>query len=178
VKHPLIKAAAQFAAKAHKEAGQTRKYCGSPYIVHPAEVAKLVSMVSNDVPTICAAWLHDVAEDTAYTIDDIRILFGDEIADIVSDLTDISKPQDGNRETRKEIDRQHTASGSQKAHTVKLADLISNTKSIVSHDPDFAVVYLKEKEKLLEVLTDGSAILYGIASEHLIQGKLALLERE
>jgi len=176
MKHPAIKAAAQFAAKAHKEAGQTRKYCGSPYIVHPAEVAKLVSMVTDDVATICAAWLHDVAEDTAYTIDDIRVLFGDEVADIVSDLTDTSTPQDGNRATRKEIDRQHTAAGSQKSHTVKLADLISNTKSISEHDPDFAVVYLKEKEKLLEVLTDGSAILYGLAADRLIQGKLALAE--
>jgi (p)ppGpp synthase/HD superfamily hydrolase len=178
MKHPLIKAAAQFAAKAHKEAGQTRKYCGSPYIVHPAEVAKLVSMVTDDVATIAAAWLHDTIEDTDCTYLEIKNLFGDEIADIVMDLTDISQPQDGNRETRKEIDRYHTACGSQKAHTVKLADLISNTRSIVEHDPDFAVVYLKEKEKLLEVLQDGSAILYGIAADSLIQGKLALAERK
>jgi (p)ppGpp synthase/HD superfamily hydrolase len=177
VKHPTLKFAAQFAAKAHKEAGQKRKYCGSPYIVHPAEVAKLVSMVTDDVATIAAAWLHDVVEDTDYDIDDIAVLFGDEIADIVSDLTDTSQPQDGNRATRKEIDRQHTAAGSQKAHTVKLADLISNTKSIVEHDTDFAIVYLKEKELLLEVLQDGNSILYDMAANHLIQGKLALAEQ-
>ncbi len=176
MKHPKIKLAAQFSAAAHYK--NKRKYCGSPYIVHPAEVAKLVTMVTDDVDTICAAWLHDVEEDTFFTNDHIRSIFGDGVADIVSDLTDISKPEDGNRATRKEIDRNHTAAGSQKAHTVKLADLISNTRSIVENDPDFAVVYLKEKEKLLEVLQDGSAVLYGIAADCLIQGKLALAEQD
>lgn len=177
MKHPTIKLAAQYAAMAHKEVGQVRKYTGKPYIVHPATVAKLVAMVTNSIPMIAAAWLHDVVEDTNRTIDDIRNTFGDEIAYLVAGLTDVAKPEDGNREARTRINREHTASGSPDVHTIKLADLIHNTDCIVAHDPDFAIVYLKEKELLLEVLTDGSSILYGLASDRLIQGKLALAER-
>lgn len=144
---------------------------------HPAAVAKLVCSVSRDECMIMAALLHDTVEDTDVTIDIIELEFGHRVANLVSDLTDVSKPENGNRETRKAIDREHTAKASPDAKTIKLADLIDNTKSIVEHDPDFAVVYLKEKELLLEVLTDGSAILYGIAADGLIQGKLALAER-
>ena len=175
MKSAKIKKAAIFAANAHT--GQIRKYTGQPYIVHPAEVAKLVSMVTDDEDMVCASFLHDVVEDTNCTIEQIADLFGDKVAYLVAGLTDISKPEDGNRNTRKQIDREHTASGSPEIHTIKLADLISNTKSIVEHDPDFAVVYLKEKELLLQVLTRGSAILYGLAADSLIQGKLALAER-
>ena len=67
------------------------------------------------------------------------------MAELVDDLTDVSKPQDGNRATRKELDRQHTAKASPDAKTIKLADLISNSRSIMKDDPNFAKVYMKEK---------------------------------
>ena len=75
------------------------------------------------------------------------------------------RPQDGNRATRKELDRQHTAKASPDAKTVKLADLISNGKSIIKDDPNFAKVFMKEKAALLEVLTEGDAILFKEASD-------------
>ena len=53
-------------------------------------------------------------------------------------------------------DREHLASASDAAQTVKLADLIDNLRSIAEHDPDFATVYFHEKEQLLEVMTGGS----------------------
>jgi (p)ppGpp synthase/HD superfamily hydrolase len=176
MKTQKIRHAATFAYLAHR--GQTRKYDGRPYICHPAAVARLVSTVTNDEDMICAAWLHDTVEDTIVTIDMIQTFFGDRVAAMVADLTDISVPSDGNRATRKEIDRNHTAAALDSSQTIKLADLIHNTESIVAHDPDFAVVYLKEKELLLQVLTRGSAILYGLAADSLIQGKLALAERD
>lgn len=178
MKHPLIKKAAIFAANAHKRHAQIRKYTGEPYIVHPAAVAKLVSSVTKDPEIIAAAFLHDTVEDTDTTLAHIELEFGWRVARLVSDLTDVSKPNDGNRKIRKRIDRKHTALASPDAKTIKLADLIDNTKSIVEHDTDFARVYLKEKQLLLEVLTDGDATLYNMAANSLIQGKLKLAEQD
>ena len=89
--------------------------------------------------------------------------FGSVVASYVEQLTDVSRPEDGNRAARKAIDLAHTALASPQAHTIKLADLISNTRSIVDRDPVFAVTYLAEKRKLLEVLKDGDPNLYRIA---------------
>ena len=175
VKTQKTKLAANFAAAAHKLRNHRRKYTNDPYIVHPAEVAKLVSMVCFDEDVICAAWLHDVVEDTVFTLDNIHCLFGARVAALVEQLTDIAVPSDGNRKVRAEINRNHTAVASKEAKMVKLADLISNTKSIVEHDPDFARVYLKEKELLLEVLQDADSQLYYMASQSLINGKLKLM---
>mgnify|MGYP003624998870 FL=1 len=98
-------------------------------------------------------------------ITDIEDEFGPRVASMVDDLTDVSKPEDGNRAVRKELDRQHTAKASPDAQTVKLADLISNSTSIVRDDPSFAKVYMKEKAALLEVLTEGNVILFKQASD-------------
>ena len=65
-------------------------------------------------------------------------------------LTDISKKTDGNRETRKAIDRQHTHMAPKQSQTIKVADLIANTKDICQADESFAVVYMREKRLLLE----------------------------
>ena len=156
--HELVKKAARFAEKAHE--GQKRKYTGEDYIWHPYEVYRLVESVSNNIPALCAAWLHDTIEDCNVTYEDIRKEFGHWVAELVLDLTDVSKPSDGNRAVRKEIDRKHTAQAHVEAKTVKLADLISNTQSICQHDKEFAKVYIKEKEALMEVLTEGDARLY------------------
>ena len=102
----MVQRAIEFATQAH--AGQTRKYTGEPYVNHPIEVMKLVSMVTDDPEVLAAAVLHDVVEDTPATIMNIRIGFTPRVAALVDDLTDVSKPEDGNRATRKELDRQHT----------------------------------------------------------------------
>ncbi len=159
----MVQKAIFFATQAH--AGQTRKYTGEPYVNHPVEVMRLVSEVNDDPEVLAAAVLHDVVEDTPATITNIRIGFNARVAALVDDLTDVSKPEDGNRATRKELDRQHTAKASPDAKTIKLADLISNSMSIVKDDPNFAKVYMKEKRALLEVLTEGDATLYKRASE-------------
>lgn len=150
----LIDAALVFATKAHH--GQVRKYTGEAYINPPIEVAKIVASVTDDCECICAALLHDVIEDCGVTKNDlIEYGFGFAIAEMVCQLSDVSKPSDGNRAERKRIDREHAANAWGKTKTVKLADLISNTKSICSYDPDFARVYMAEKELLLGVLIGG-----------------------
>tara|TARA_R110000796_G_scaffold86467_1_gene187064 strand:- start:1805 stop:2320 length:516 start_codon:yes stop_codon:yes gene_type:complete len=159
----VVKKALEFATEAHK--GQVRKYTGEPYIVHPIEVMELVKQVIDDPEMQAAALLHDVVEDTPVSIKEIKDEFGPRVAALVSDLTDVSKPEDGNRALRKELDRQHTAEASPDAKTVKLADLISNGKSIIKDDPNFAKVFMKEKAALLDVMTEGNIILFKQASD-------------
>lgn len=155
----MIEKARIFATAAHHAVGQVRKYTGEPYINHPAEVAGIVAAITNRPEMIAAAWLHDVVEDTSVSIDLIRSEFGPCVATLVEGLTDISKPEDGNRATRKRIDREHTARQSAACKTIKLADLISNTRTIVALDPEFAKVYMAEKALLLEVLREGDSLL-------------------
>ena len=160
-----VERAKVFATAAHAAVGQTRKYTGEPYVVHPMEVASLVESVGGTEAMVAAALLHDVLEDTGVTVDVLEEQFGSEVADLVLWLTDVSKPDDGNRSTRKALDRQHSAAAPAAAQTVKVADLISNTRSIVAHDPDFAKVYLEEKRLLLEVLTRADPTLLTMARE-------------
>ena len=155
----MVDRARVFATAAHAAVGQVRKYTFEPYIVHPAEVAGIVATVPHTNEMLAAAYLHDTVEDTGVSIVDIQKEFGNEVASLVGWLTDVSKPEQGNRAVRKAIDREHTAMAPAAAQTVKLADLIANSRSILAHDPAFARVYLEEKRMLLEVLTRGDATL-------------------
>lgn len=84
----LITKAFNFARQAHKG---VRRHSGEPYIMHPLAVARIVcSEIGLGSTSICAALLHDVVEDTDYTVEDIRNLFGEKIAQIVDGLTKIS----------------------------------------------------------------------------------------
>ena len=79
-----------FATAAHAAVGQTRKYTGEPYIVHPIEVAKIVENHGGSNAMIAAALLHDVLEDTSVTFDVLETEFGSEVAELVLWLTDVS----------------------------------------------------------------------------------------
>jgi len=160
----LIESAREFATKTHQRIGHLRKYTKQPYHTHLEAVAKLVNSVSDDQEMIAAAWLHDAVEDTPATLDDIEKQFGRAVAELVEELTDVSKPGDGNRAKRKEIDRVHSAQASARAKTVKLADLIDNCKDISKNDARFARVYLTEMGALLKVLSEGDATLFKEAS--------------
>lgn len=154
-----------FAHHKHSEVNQKRKYSGKPYIVHPYAVAELVRSVPHTSAMLSAAWLHDTVEDTETTHADIVSLFQEPIPKYVKMLTDVSKPEDGNRKVRKEKDRLHLQKAAPKAKTVKLADLIHNSKSIIQEDPGFARVYLREMRALLEVLKEGDQTLWKRAYE-------------
>lgn len=134
--------------------GQVRKYTGEPYVNHCREVVETLRLHEiNEESVLVAAMLHDVVEDTNATIGDVSKNFGTTVSRLVSFLTDASKPADGNREARKEIDRKHLLSSPYDAVLlIKCADLISNTASIVERDPNFAKTYLKEKAMLLEAM--------------------------
>lgn len=160
----IVEKARIFATAAHAAVKQTRKYTGEPYIIHPAEVVRIVSQVSHTPEMLAAAWLHDVVEDTGVTLDLILTEFGQVVHDYVKCLTDDSQSE-GNRAQRKAADRARLAVAPTEVQTIKLADLISNSKSILEHDPEFAIVYLEEKRLLLEVMTKGDPKLLEMAKQ-------------
>lgn len=135
--------------------GQRRKYIDAPYIVHPFAVAEIIwnHILGVTDEVLAATLLHDTVEDTPYTIEELTAEFGPIVGYYVFCVTDISRSTDGNREARKLMDAEHYARGPAEAQSIKVADLMDNTKSISEYDPNFWVVYLKEKERLLDMLT-------------------------
>jgi (p)ppGpp synthase/HD superfamily hydrolase len=154
----IILKAIKFARKAHE--GQLRKYTNEPYIFHPINVGFILTTVTNDQDIISAGILHDVIEDTKIIGPDIFNSFGVRVTKFVLDVTDISKPSDGNRKVRKQIDLRHLAKAEPESKTIKLADIIDNVNSIIKYDPGFAKVWLQEKRDLLPYLKDGNSELY------------------
>lgn len=145
---------------AHGAIDQRRKYTNEPYIVHPRAVAATVRSVRpSDLELQCAALLHDTVEDTEITNDLIRWVLGENVAELVEQVTDISRPSDGNRAVRKAIDREHLSRASARAQTLKVADLIDNSASIVLYDRTFAQTYMPEKKAVLEILTKADPLL-------------------
>lgn len=160
----LEEQARRYATKAHAEAGQRRKYTDEPYIVHPAAVVELVRSVTDCEVMLAAAWLHDTVEDTPSTLNDISRHFGPAVAELVEMLTDSHPAEAKNRAARKVAHFRHTARASADAQTIKLADIIDNTRSIIHFDAHFARVYLVEKRVQIALLTDGNAELWQQAS--------------
>ena len=178
-----------FAAAAHAAINQKRKSTGAPYIVHPVRVANTVRSIGGTPEQIAAALLHDTVEDVTlaglkeaaarvgtYDVadlvetDDLRanrtvrlkvieIVFGPVVTALVEMLTDVSIKTDGNRKVRKGLDREHSATASTEAQTIKLADLLDNSSDITSEDPNFAHVWMREMQKMLTVLDKGDPTL-------------------
>src|SRR5262249_46850688 len=114
-------------------------------------VAEILRGIDAPPHVVAAGLLHDVLEDTAVTVSELRAAFGDAVTDLVVEVTDVSKPTDGNPAQRKALDRAHLARASEWGQTIKLADLTDTA----AHDPDLAKDYLAEKAALLTVLTKG-----------------------
>ena len=156
----VVERARIFATAAHAAVKQVRKYTNEPYIVHPHEVADIVSSRPHTPEMVAAAWLHDVVEDTGVELGTIWTEFGVVVASYVHWLTIQTRKEDGNRAHRKMLDRDFIRNAPAEVKTVKLADLISNGESIMKHDPKFGAVYLEEKRLMLEVLKEGDSVLF------------------
>lgn len=162
-----------FAATAHQD--QERKYTGAPYITHPIAVAEIVRSVHGTAAMQAAALLHDTVEDCSVPIEMVKYEFGDQIAIMVEALTD--PPSGDNRATRKQASLMRLAAANAGVQTIKLADLIDNTSSIVKHDPKFAVTYLAEKQALVDALVRGNADLRLRARRMITEGLRTLEAR-
>jgi guanosine-3',5'-bis(diphosphate) 3'-pyrophosphohydrolase len=123
-----------FAASRHRN--QRRKDSDhSPYINHPLDVVDLLWRLGGvrDPVTLVAAALHDTVEDTATTPDEIEILFGRDVRDLVLEVTDDKLLP---KEVRKRLQVEHAAQKSLRAKTLKLADKITNVRDIRARPPE------------------------------------------
>lgn len=128
----LIKTVA-FAADKHRN--QRRKDAdASPYINHPIALANVLVNEGGvqDVTVLCAAVLHDTIEDTETTADELRALFGDQVASVVLEVTDDKSLE---KSVRKQKQIEHAPHISPQAQLVKLADKISNLRDILASPP-------------------------------------------
>lgn len=161
----LVERAKAFAMDKHSN--QKRKWTGEPYFVHLEGVASLVRAAGGSSEQIAAAYLHDSIEDQGVTEAEILAEFGPKVAKLVVEMTEISKLEDGNRATRKAIDRGHYGSISPDGQSIKLADITNNGYDIVQTNPKFAKTYIPELRALYEVLTSGNPTLRRKAGEML-----------
>lgn len=153
--------ALRFAMDAHGT--QERRYTGEPYWTHVVAVATTVSKVpGRTMEMVEAALLHDVLEDTDVDEAELRKYFSETTVDYVILLTD-EPLYVGNRAVRKALDVERLAAAPDAVKTVKLADMLDNTATIVEHDPRFAVVYMREKAALLPALKGGDTELFAMA---------------
>lgn len=133
----LITHAFNFANQAH--AG-VRRLSGEPYILHPIAVARIcVKEIGLGSTSICSALLHDVVEDTDYTVDDIRGLFGDKIAQIVNGLTKISGGVFGDQASEQAENFRKlllTISDDIRVVLIKLADRLHNMRTLGAQPKD------------------------------------------
>lgn len=170
----LIAKAIGVSAWAHRN--QHRKYNGEPYIVHPIRVMegfhRLYGGSKIDQPpehAMAAAVCHDVLEDTDYTAEFMRQELGDPTTDLVIELTDVSRLEDGPRDKRKAMDRAHLAKASMLAQYIKVSDILDNSKDIGQHDHYFALnLYIPECLLTLNVLQKVPQIIIEKARSQLI----------
>jgi myo-inositol-1(or 4)-monophosphatase len=122
-----------FAIKAHS--GVERRGKGFPYIVHPMEAVAIVASITPDQELLAAAALHDVVEDTDYTIDDIKREFGERVAKLVaaeSDLVVEGKSESDSWVERKQYAIDRLAKLDRDAKIVSIGDKLSNVRAMLS----------------------------------------------
>jgi len=132
----LIRKAFDIALDAHKD---QRRKSGEPYIYHPIAVAKIVATeIGLGATSIACALLHDVIEDSDYTYEDIKKIFGEKIANIVNGLTKISIMNHQNISVQSENYRKLllTLSEDFRVILIKIADRLHNMRTLESMAPD------------------------------------------
>lgn len=164
----LISSAEAFATAAHAAVGQQRKYTSEPYIVHPRAVVEIIRRpyISASWEMVCAAWLHDVVEDTQVASETIHHMFGNGVGYLVDALTNVPASA-GNRKARHSMNIERLKAAPPGAQTIKIADIIDNTWSITRRDPNFAEIYLEEKAAVLAALTDANPQLRNLALDQI-----------
>lgn len=154
----------------HAHAYQMRKYTDNPYVDHLAEVAGIAMSVGwHDAQIhpdkfMAVCWLHDCVEDQGVDPAELQRLFGPEVMAGVVMLSDL---EEGNRAERKAASRRRLHASPGWVQTIKVADMMSNTSSIVRHDPKFAVTYLEEKRLMLAALDKADPSLREMAIRQL-----------
>lgn len=150
----LIKRAYDFAKEKHGD--QLRK-SGEPYIIHPVQVAYILAGLELDDATICAALLHDVAEDTDVTIKDISNEFSPEIAEMVDGVTKLGnlKYTSAEEQQVENYRKMFLAMGKDiRVILIKLADRLHNMRTLKYLKPDRQIAISKETQDLYAPLAN------------------------
>ena len=127
----LLDRAIIFAVHAH--AGTERRGKGYPYIVHPMEAVEIVATMTADQELLAAAALHDTVEDTEVTVEQIRAEFGERIASLVADESDVmpeGMTEEASWHQRKQAAIDRLSKASHDAKIVALGDKLSNMRAI------------------------------------------------
>lgn len=129
----LLMSALSFASHKHR-LDKRKDVDASPYINHPIALAEMLVNVGGiaSIPILCAALLHDTIEDTETTREELNEGFGEQISNIVMEVTD---DQTQSKEVRKQAQIDHARHLSTEARAVKLADKICNLRDIVDSPP-------------------------------------------
>lgn len=133
LQYPEVNQAFWYAVRAHR--GQYRKDGKTPYIVHPVEVAEIVTTLTQDPDVIAAALLHDVVEDTLVTMSDLVRVFGAHVAGLVEEETEDKREEQPPEETweiRKQEMIMKIGAAGREAKMISLSDKLSNLRSIKS----------------------------------------------
>ncbi len=120
-----------FAVRAH--ANTERRGKGFPYIVHPMEAVEIVATMTKDQELLAAAVLHDTVEDTGVTLDDIRREFGDRVAKLVEEESDVfmeGVSESDSWHARKQAAIERLEKASRDAKMVAMGDKLSNARAI------------------------------------------------
>jgi len=151
----LVQKAYEFAAKNHE--GQLRK-SGEPYIIHPVNVAYILASIELDEPTICAALLHDIVEDTKVTHQDVINIFGQEIADLVDGVTKLTQFQQNITVKEQQVEdyrKMFLAMGKDiRVILIKLADRLHNMRTLKFLTRDRQIAISKETQELYAPLAN------------------------
>jgi (p)ppGpp synthase/HD superfamily hydrolase len=111
-----------------KHAGQRQKVNGHPYVEHPILVATDVSKAGFDPEMVAAALLHDIAEDSDATVEDVRERFGDRVAGLVEAMTDTAEIEPYER--RKSVHREQVVAAGPEAAAIFGADKLNNVRAL------------------------------------------------
>lgn len=156
----IVKVARDFAIECHK--GQVRKYTGNPYSDHLEEVAKIVSITSENVEVAKAtAWLHDCVEDKHVSFVTLKSLFSNFECgfEVVAGVKYLTEPNIEERKIRKAEYRNQLKDAPAWVQSVKCADMLSNVPSIKAYDPKFAKLYVQECRDMCYTLVGSDALL-------------------
>lgn len=153
------------ARELHRSINHVRLQSDEPYEVHLEEAVELIKSVPHTRRMVAGGWLHDVIDDIPGVTRELVAAETDEtVAELVEALSDHEKGL-GNRQQRKAAERQRIAGADWETQTVRVADIISNVRTIVQRNPEFARVYVPEKAALLDVLTKADPTLLARARQ-------------
>jgi len=127
----LLDRAIEFAVKSHS--GVYRKGRMIPYILHPMEAAAVAATMTEDVHVLAACVLHDVVEDTPCTVEDLRAMFGDRVAELVDAVSENKRAHLAAAETwlvRKQETLEHLKTAERDVKIMTLGDKLSNIRSL------------------------------------------------